>query len=474
MSFYSISFLIFMVAVFLFYRILPHPYRWVALLAANALFYASFEARFLLLLLLLMAGSYFGALLIEKHREKAKQILIALVAVLVLCLAFFKYANFTLTSIEKILGLFAIPFTAPALKILQPVGISFFTFQMIGYLTDVYRGKITACRHFGKYAVFASFFATITSGPIERAGHFLPQLEEDTPFDYERTVSYASILLIGLVKKVVIADTIAKYVDSAYNNLHACSSASILLATLLFAMQIYCDFSGYSDMAVGIGGLLGFDLIRNFKQPYFACSVREFWASWHISLSTWLRDYVYIPLGGNRKGTLRRNLNLILTFLVSGLWHGANWTYVVWGLIHGVAQVGENTVVKRKESKELSGAVRFFRWLVTFLIVCLAWIFFRANSISDAFYALTHLVTAGEIKNTFLNLGMSAVSVVKVLVMAAGLTVYDLFSRKQDLIPLFRKQHVIFRWAVYVIFAVLVIVLKIHNGTDASFIYFKF
>ncbi len=464
-----------MVAVFMIYWILPHQYRWVALLAANVIFYASFDARFLLLILLLTTVSFFCAPLFEQKKKAAKPLSICAVLLIVAVLAVFKYTSFALDSISKVTAYFAIPFTAPALKLLQPIGISFFSFQMIGYLSDVYTGKCKAYRHFGKFAVFTSFFATITSGPIERAGHFLPQLDEERSFDYEKTVYGAAILLTGLVKKVVIADTVAKYVDSVYNNLRSCSGASVLFATLLFALQIYCDFSGYSDMAVGLGKLLGFDLIINFRQPYFARSIREFWASWHISLSTWLKDYVYIPLGGNRKGIARRNLNLVITFLVSGLWHGANWTYLLWGLIHGLAQVIENTIrPKNKEKEPERKGVWFLQWLITFAVICLAWIFFRANSVSDAFYALTHLVMRGSFMQTLADLGLTVRAALKVLLMAAGLFAYDLFSRKYDLIRLLHQQKLPLRWVIYTVFAVMVIILKIHNGADASFIYFQF
>ncbi len=483
MSFSSITFLIFMVAVFILYWILPHPCRWVALLAANVVFYASFETRFLLLFFFLIVLSYGGAILMEKNRKIAKGVLITLIVLIAGSLAFFKYADFAITSVSKIASYFAIPFTSASLHLLQPVGISFFSFQMIGYLSDVYRGKVSAYRHFGKYAVFASFFANITSGPIERADHFLPQLDEEKTFDYERIVYGATLLLIGLVKKIVIADTVAKYVDSVFNHLDLSAGASVLIATLLFTLQIYCDFSGYSDMAVGLAKLLGFDLIINFRQPYFSRSIKAFWATWHISLSTWLRDYIYIPLGGNRKGTVRRNINLIVTFLISGLWHGANWTYVLWGLIHGVAQVIENTVY-RKSAAPKAGLLQadagtgrakvVLQWFVTFLIVCIAWIFFRANSIKDAVYAVTHLVRAGSVDRTLLSLGMSAKAVIKVVCMAAGLWAYDFFSRRTDLILLLRRQKWPLRWVLYTVFAVLVIVLKIHNGTNASFIYFQF
>lgn len=481
MSFSSVSFLIFMVAVFIIYWILPQKYRWVALLAANVLFYASYEARFLLLILFITLVSYFCAILMDKFHEHKKLFLTISVIVTLGFLIVYKYAGFAVETVEKIAGFIRIPMKESTLKLVQPIGISFFTFQIVGYLVDVYRGKQKSVRHFGKYAVFVSFFANITSGPIERASHFIPQIDEEKNFDYDHGVYGLSLILIGLLKKVVIADSIAKYVDAVFNNVSGGCGFSFIFATILFTVQIYCDFAGYSDMAVGLAKLLGFELIVNFKQPYFASSIKEFWSRWHISLSTWLRDYVYIPLGGNRCSKFRRNINLIVTFLVSGLWHGANWTFLLWGGIHGVAQVIENTVreiaLKRSEEvKDGTGQLlrRLGRRAITLVVVSFAWIFFRANSVSDAFYVISHIFMRGSLSDALLSMGMSMKSVLKVLIMIASITVYDYYSLKYDLIEKFRKLKLPIRWIVYVAFATLVIVLKIHNGTDASFIYARF
>lgn len=473
MSFSSLTFLIFMVAVFIVYWILPHNLRWCALLAANILFYASYEARFLLLILLLTLVSYFCAIAMTRYPNRKKLSLAISVIVTLLFLIFYKYAGFIVDTVGKITELAALDFHPTTLKLIQPVGISFFSFQIIGYLTDVYRGKQEAITHLGKYAVFVSFFPNITSGPIERAPHFMPQLEEEKQFDYENAVCSLSLLLVGLIKKVVIADSLSKYVDAVFNNISAGTGLSFLVASLLFSVQIYCDFAGYSDMALGVAGLLGFRLTENFRQPYFADSVKQFWAGWHISLSTWLRDYVYIPLGGNRCSKARRNFNLIVTFLVSGLWHGADWTYILWGGIHGVAQVIENTV-KEKFKPGVSLISKIARHAITLIIVCLAWIFFRANCVSDAFYIITHLFSGGSVSDSLGVMGMSKLSVIKVILMIVLLAVYDGYSRKNDLIEMFRKQHPAVRWVVYIAAAVMVIVLKIHNGSDASFIYFQF
>lgn len=477
MSFSSISFLIFMVAVFILYWVLPHKFRWVALLAANVIFYASYEARFLLLILLVTLVSYFCAIFMERYPARKKLFLIIPIVVTVGFLVFYKYTGFILDSVNKITALLAIPGKESTLKLIQPLGISFFSFQIIGYMVDVYRGKQQAVGHLGKYAVFVSFFPNISSGPIERASHFLPQLEEEKKFDYDTAVYSLTLLLIGLIKKIIIADSISKYADAVFNNVAGANGWNFILGAILFSIQIYCDFSGYSDMAVGVAGLLGFKLFENFKQPYFATSIKGFWAGWHISLSTWLKDYIYIPLGGNRCSKARRNFNLMITFLVSGLWHGANWTYILWGGIHGLAQVIENTINEKfgsKSDSSKSSIKEFMKHLITLAVVCLAWVFFRANSVSDAFYVITHLFSGGSFAEALAFMGMSTMSVIKIAVIIIALTVYDFYGRKTDVIKKFRELKLPIRWIVYIASAVVVIAVKVHNGADASFIYFKF
>lgn len=481
MSFTSISFLLFMVAVFLLYWILPHKFRWVLLLAANAMFYASFETKYLGLILLLTVVSYFCGILLEEHRKHAKLILGLSVVFTLSFLLVYKYAGFALESVRSLCNLIAFPLSVQTLRLVQPLGISFFTFQIVGYLADVYKGKTVACRHLGKYGVFVSFFPNITSGPIERASHFLPQLEEQKIFDYEKTVAGASLLLVGMVKKVVIADTLAIYANRVFDHPADYAGPALCLAIFLYTFQIYCDFAGYSDMAVGIGRLLGFDLIQNFKYPYFSGSIKEFWSRWHISLSTWLRDYVYIPLGGNRVSKFRRNVNLIVTFLVSGIWHGANWTFVLWGLIHGVAQAIETSVTELMRKKQSSTQVvsirrtpKLLRWLYTFIVVCLAWVFFRANSISDAFLILGNLLHYAPIGASLASMNLSGSKVLVLTGLLLMLWAYDYWDSRADLISRFRTVKWPIRWLVYVVLSVVVIVMKLHNGADAGFIYFSF
>lgn len=486
MLFSSISFIFFMTAVFLIYWALPHKYRWMALLAANIFFYASWDVRYLLVILFATAVSYFGAILIEKASSPQKKKVLLTVGILLTLffLLLFKYANFALYSVEKVLKLFAVPIQETTLRLLMPVGISFFTFQMVGYIADVYKGKIAAEHHFGKYAVFVSFFPNIASGPIERAGNVLPQIEKEKKFDYTSAVYGMRLFLLGLLKKLVFADSMSKYVNVIFDHAKDYSGLSFILATLLFTFQIYCDFSGYSDMAVGAAKLLGFDLMTNFKYPYLSSSIKEFWSRWHISLSTWFRDYVYIPLGGNRVSKLRRNLNLMVTFLASGLWHGASWTFVLWGGIHGACQVAENTIKewRKKAGKEknalktdaVSKMTHFGKVLLIFCIVSFAWMFFRANSISDAVYILQHMFLGGSLQTAMAEMTMSWLSVAKTGAAIVFLMVYDFFSQKHDLLKEMDRLKLPLRWLVYIATAVLIIVLNIHNGTTQEFIYFKF
>ncbi len=492
MLFSSISFLFFMTAVFLIYWALPHQYRWAGLLAANVFFYASWDIRYLAVIVFTTLVSYFGAIFMEKASDaKKKKLLFAAGTIVTLfLLLLFKYANFALYSVEKVLRIFAVPVQETTLRLLMPVGISFYTFQMVGYLADVYKGKIPAERHLGKYALFVSFFPNISSGPIERAGNILPQIEKKKKFDYDTAVYGARLILLGLLKKLVFADSMSKYVDVVFDNVTEHSGFSLILATLLFTFQIYCDFSGYSDMAIGVAKLLGFDLMTNFKFPYWSSSVKEFWSRWHISLSTWFRDYVYIPLGGNRVSKKRRNLNLILTFLASGLWHGASWTFVLWGGIHGIYQVIENTVKdfsgKRKAAASRTGKLEKQPYraalrlrhagsiLLTFAAVSFAWMFFRANSISDAVYILRNLFPLGSFTEAMGQMTMSKLSIAKTGASIVFLMAYDYFSMRHDLLRELSRLKLPLRWALYIATAVLVIVLKIHNGVTQEFIYFKF
>ena len=397
-------------------------------------------------------------------------------------LFFFKYFNFLSKSVTDVLQSFAIPVGQATLNLMLPVGISFYTFQTLSYVIDVYRGEVKACRHFGKYATFISFFPQLVAGPIERTRNLLPQIEGEHTFHTEKGIRGAKMIAWGFFKKIAIADTVAIYVDTVYNAAESFTGFPLLLATVLFTFQIYCDFSGYSDIAVGTAGLLDIDLMINFKSPYFSASIREFWSRWHISLSTWFRDYVYIPLGGNRRGPWRTRWNLLVTFLVSGLWHGADWTYVLWGGIHGLGQILErewNRMFRIDPNKKT--------WLkmgCTFLFVSVTWIFFRANTISDAGYILTHLfdgitdpkayLTDGY--HAFQHAGMVQVPGLSTLIISflciLILLLHDRLNQTKDVWARIGGLKKPLRYALY--FLLLFIILYSRQLGEYEFVYFQF
>ncbi len=473
MIFSTIEFAIFMTAVFLLYWNVPQRFRWIVLLLANAYFYAFYDVKYLLVLLITTAVSYFSAILIEKQtiKKRRKAVFVSSIVTVLAFLFVFKYLNFTIYSVQKALSLFGMPMQESTIKLIMPLGISFFTFEMVSYLADVYKGTIPAERSFFKYALFVSFFPNISSGPIERAGHFLPQLDKEKVFDYDSAVYGTRLLLLGLVKKVVFADMLAKYVNAVFDHVPEMEGICFLWATLLYTFQIYCDFSGYSDMALGLARMLGFELPINFNAPYLSSSIKEFWGRWHISLSGWLRDYVYIPLGGNRCSKLKRDFNLLATFLVSGIWHGASWTFILWGLIHGACQVGENRLKELFSGKRLPKAAA---GVITFCIVSFAWLFFRANSISEAMRAVRLMFSDLSIENAMLRMTMSWRSVLKTFLAITAVMLYDVFSIKRDLLKEMGRLKLPVRWAVYFAAGVLVLAMAANNGAAQEFIYFKF
>lgn len=375
---------------------------------------------------------------------------------------------------------FAIPIASPVLDILLPVGISFYTFQTLSYTIDVYNRKIPAEKHFGYFALYVSFFPQLVAGPIERPQNLLPQLKIKHEFDYERVTYGLKLMAWGLFKKMVIADTLAIYVNKVYNNLPEYQGFVLVIATVFFTLQIYCDFSGYSDIAIGAARMLGIDLMKNFNAPYLATSIKDFWSRWHISLSTWFRDYVYIPLGGNRVDFSWQIFNLLVTFLLSGLWHGANWTFVVWGALHGFLLILE-TLYDRYVGKKLFEENKFVivaKTVATFSVVAFAWIFFRANNIDDAFYVLVHMFDGivspvKYIKTGFYSLGVWGVAFRKLMFPVLILFLYDYYEQKVSVINKISKYKWIYRWTVYIVFVLYVIFVTPKNTTP-DFIYFQF
>jgi D-alanyl-lipoteichoic acid acyltransferase DltB (MBOAT superfamily) len=358
------------------------------------------------------------------------------------------------------------------LAVLLPVGISFYTFQTLGYTIDVYKRQIPAERHFGRFALYVSFFPQLVAGPIERASHLLPQLKSLPGFDYQRSVSGLRLIVYGFFKKVVIADNVALYVDPIFTNVTQYSGVPLLIATYLFAFQILCDFSGYTDIARGTGRLFGVDLMENFKRPYFSRSFSEFWQRWHVSLSSWFRDYLYIPLGGNRVSQLRWAMNILIVFLVSGLWHGAHSRFVLWGGLHGLYLLIEYALfallarIWRSDDR----APLLFRVLwgvVVFNLVCLAWIFFRAESLSDAVYVVQNLFTTTRGKMHFVDAGLwSAVAGIAVLEALEYLRFERNLGGRIDALPSG------LRWGIYA--TALWVVIFWGNFSSQEFVYFQF
>ena len=478
MLFNSLSFAIFLPIVFVIYWALPHKFRWIVLFISSYYFYMSWNVKYVFLIFITTFVSYLTALLIEKTEDKTKRKLFLIAAGVISfgILFFFKYFNFFQENVVAFFQMFAIQLHPTTLQLLLPVGISFYTFQTFSYVIDVYRGDVPAERHFGIYATFITFFPQLVAGPIERTSNLLPQIKKEHFFNYEKAAYGMRLMVWGFFKKLVVADVLAVYVDRIFDTLYTRAGFSLVLAVLFFTVQIYCDFSGYSDIAIGCAKLLDIDLMQNFKSPYFSDSIKEFWCRWHISLSTWFRDYVYIPLGGNRKGKLRTHINLIITFLASGLWHGANWTYIIWGLIHGVSQVLEKILIPKKSRKKFTFAWAL-RVLLVFIFCAFTWIFFRAENFKDCIYIIKYLFLGIEnpvnyIKNGFLAMILTRPAMITVGISLALLAIYDFFSLKMDVIEWVGKQKVVIRYAIYL--AMLIIIMLWKASGEAAFVYFQF
>ena len=497
MLFNSVDFLLFFPLVTAAYFLLPHRARWVWLLVTSYFFYMCWNARYALLIALSTLITYASGLLIhraervseEKRRRRRKKLLVFLsFASNLAILFFFKYFNFFLDNLTLGLSLLGIAFKRPAFDVMLPVGISFYTFQALSYTMDVYRREVEPERNLFRYALFVSFFPQLVAGPIERSKNLLGQLYEKHDFDPDRVRSGLLLMVWGMFEKVVVADRLAMLVDHVYENYQELPGAAIVLATAVFAVQIYGDFAGYSHIAIGAAQVMGFTLMENFCRPYLAQSVAEFWRRWHISLSTWFRDYLYIPLGGNRKGTLRKYMNTMVTFLVSGLWHGANWSFVVWGGLNGAYQVAGEVLRPLREGLcrllriRREGAVwQWVRRAFTFCLVDFSWLFFRASTFSQARAMLARVAgdfrPAGLAGGALFELGLDRPNVWLALAAVGVLAAADLLQERWGpLRPRLTRQVLPVRWAVYLAGVLAVLVFGIYGpGYDArAFTYFQF
>ena len=481
MLFNSMTFAVFLLTVFILYHIVPVRFRWVFLLAASYAFYMNLHAAYGLLLLFSTVLTYFLALELEKTpaQTKRKLCLLGGVLPLVAVLLLFKLGAPVIGRINALIDAGRLALQPLTLKILLPAGVSFYFFQSMGYLIDVYRGRIHAERHFGYYALFVSFFPQLLAGPIGRADALLPQLKKERRFDYESVTYGLKLMAWGYFKKLVIADVFAATVNKVYDNAHSYVGLVFIIVTVMFAIEIYCDFSGYSDIAIGCAKLFGIELATNFKSPYLSFSIKEFWSRWHISLSTWFRDYVYIPLGGSRVPKWRNCLNLLITFLVSGFWHGSSLTYIFWGAVHGLLQIVETFIYpKTRRGVPVTRKKHWWQLPITFAILCFTWIFFRANTIQDAFWIISRLFwdigrPVNYLKTAVICLDMPYLTMFGMMLPAAALLLYDMLSLKQDVIALVSRQRAPIRWGVYVVLLV-VIALFSHKGIATEFIYFQF
>lgn len=394
MLFNSIEFLFFFLVVTSVYFLLSHKYRWAWLLLSSCYFYSFFIPIYILILFFTIVIDYFAGIYIERAEGKRKRnILLISIIANVGILMFFKYYNFFIDNINTISSFFGSSSAIPFLKIILPIGLSFHTFQAMSYTIEVYRGNQKSERHLGIYALYVMFYPQLVAGPIERPQNVLHQFHEVKYFDVEKLWSGLRLMFWGLFKKVVIADRLSLFVDTVYETPANYNFVVLSIGAIFFSIQIYCDFSGYSDIAIGAARTMGFDLMTNFNRPYFARNIKAFWDRWHISLSTWFRDYLYIPLGGNRVGEYRLYFNFFIVFLLSGFWHGANWTYIIWGILHAIYVLINMFINKKYKWFGLTNKYLYDKiaWFTTFLLVSFAWIFFRASSVENAFDYIINL-----------------------------------------------------------------------------------
>lgn len=405
MLFNSFQFLFFFILVWLLFLITRGTPRKIILLIASYYFYMCWSTRYIFVIWAITLIDYVAGLQIEKAEALARRRLF--LAISLFCnlalLVIFKYFNFLTSSLHSAAHLFGLRYDPALLSIILPVGLSFHTFQAMSYTIEVYRRRVPAEKNLLEYALYVAFFPQMVAGPIERPYELLPQFHSEPRVTFDGVRSGMAQALWGLFKKMVLADNVADFVKLVYDAPRHYDGAALVLATLLFSIQIYCDFSGYTDIALGIARMMGYELRINFMQPYFSRSVGEFWHRWHISLSTWFRDYVYIPLGGSRVKRPRHYANLMITFVVSGLWHGANWTFVIWGFLHGVYLVAAHAITPF--FPRLARVPAFIKVAVTFSLVTFAWIFFRANTVADAWFIATHLFPLGRLDPFVLKVG---------------------------------------------------------------------
>ena len=498
MLFNSLAFLIFFPIVVFLYFAIPHRYRWGLLLIASYYFYMCWKAEYILLIAVSTISAYLATIQIENQNNqlKKKVYLLAGISINLGILFLFKYFNFFNDSLCSLFNYLNLSYAIPAFNVLLPVGISFYTFQTVGYIIDVYRGESKAEKHLGIFALYVAYFPQLVAGPIERCTSLLPQLRKKHEFDYQRVTDGLKLIAWGMFKKVVIADSLAPLVTQVYNNPREYEGVSFIVATVFFAFQVYCDFSGYSDIAIGAGQVMGITLMKNFDRPYAARSVSEFWRRWHISLSSWIRDYLFLPIALNKRywGVWGLLYATMIAFSLMGLWHGASWNFLFFGVLHGLALSYE--IVTNKTRKRLSKLIPFqiytsLTLILTFAFINFTFIFFRANTISDAIYIVSHLFTGVGTFFTHLatytisldivgiNETIQAIfynqppgSVFSAVALIGFLEAIHFIQRYGSIRQMLSKKPAWFRWCVYYAFAIVLLVFGKFN--EQEFIYFQF
>lgn len=481
MLFNSVSFLVFFPLVTALYFLIPHRFRWSFLLLASCIFYMSFIPVYILILAAVIIVDYFVAILMESSIGKKRKLYLVLNLVSnISILFFFKYFDFVNANVAEIASFFNWNYSLESLKLILPIGLSFHTFQSMSYIIEVFRGHYKAERHFGIFALYVMFYPQLVAGPIERPSHLIPQFYEKHSFEQNRVTQGLKLMLWGFFKKIVIANRLAIVVNVVYGNPYDYTGISLILATIFFAFQIYCDFSGYSDIARGAARVMGFDLTNNFNRPYFSKSLSEFWRRWHISLCSWFRDYVYIPLGGNRVSKMRTGFNILIVFLISGMWHGANWTYIIWGLLHGlylvfslISRSLRNSIITYLKLDIFLRIHALLSRTMTFLLVGIAWIFFRANNLTEATYIIRNIFTGLSLQFSGIWLGGTTLAGLNVaLASILFLLVIEWLQEKKQKVDILANTSWWLQWTLYLLFTLIIIMFGTFK--NIQFIYFQF
>lgn len=478
MIFNSFEFAVFLPVVFLLYwwiGIKKSKFQNLFLVFASYVFYGWWDYRFLLLIFISTIVDYYIAKeLNEQKRESRRKLLLHLsIAVNLGILGFFKYYNFFAESLVESFNLIGIHLSFTSLNFILPVGISFYTFQTMSYTIDVYRGKLNATEDLSAFAAYVCFFPQLVAGPIERASNLLPQFTQKRLFDYNKATDGLRQILLGLFKKIVIADNCAEYANLIFNNYNDFNGVSLLIGAVFFALQIYGDFSGYSDIAIGTSRLFGINLKQNFSTPYFSRDIAEFWRRWHISLSAWFRDYLYIPLGGSRVGIIKKIRNTFLIFVVSGFWHGANWTFIVWGALNAIYFLpllllnrNRNNINQISDTKYLPSLFEASSILMTFSLTVFAWIFFRSENLSHAFGFISHIFNSANFWMVDLEIRYSSFIIILYFI-------FEWVKRddRHTFETLFYNLKRSYRWSFYIF---IIACIYYFGGENQDFIYFQF